>query len=221
MPVQFWRREIARAVLWTLLGVLAAAFTGHCCFLYGRQFESNRILSAESNASYNATVARACNDSAAIADPAQWEADYGSLAVEGLGRSRRMLERRTARILDRGVRDAGNRFLAAIQEQSIDGKISYRLDRDKLAGIDQDKLRRWAAIALAVLEIAQPFVPPPYNLATAAAIVLLKLYLAREGPIRGDFAAAWPRDGPPWASNCVFLRPGSNLEPLMAPSLAA
>lgn len=129
---------------------------------------------------YRKQVAIAVEDSAAVENVEAWHKANDEAAVQGLGYKRRALERRTIMIPDRGIREAGKAFLAAIDDEwGADGEIHYSIDRTKLVGIDEEKLKRWAAIALTVLSIAEPFVPPPYNLGVHAAIMLLKLYLGQ------------------------------------------
>lgn len=136
--------------------------------------------SAPVEPSYDSTLAKAIVDTAAIEDVAVWHIEHDRSAVQGLGWRKRSLERRTSLILDHGTREAGRAFLAAITETIDDNEdLIYTLDAKRLEGIDPDKLKRWAAIALTVLEIVEPFVPPPYNLGVHAAVMLLKLYLSQ------------------------------------------
>jgi len=132
---------------------------------------------------YESSLANAILDTAAIEDVPAWHVANDQAAVQGLGLRQRSLERRTSLIADRGTREAGRCFLAAIDwDYDEDGEIVYAFDRAKIQGIDPEKLKRWAAIALTVLQIVEPFVPPPYNLAVHAAVMLLKLYLADADP---------------------------------------
>ncbi len=162
---------------------------------------------SEQTPAYEAAVSQAIVDAVAIDDVTAWHATNDDAAVQGFGFRKRALERRTSFIVDRGVRDAGRAFLSSIVEtKNADGKTVYQLQREGFEAIDPEKLKRWAAIALTVLQIVEPFVPPPYNLAVHAAVMLLKLYLAQDEPqparmfgppVRG--ALAWPRF-PPWTS---------------------
>lgn len=180
---------------------------------------------AEADETYSAAVDKAITDAAAVDNVETWAAAYGEASIQGLGYKKSALERRTKRILNASVREAGQKFLSAIVEvpSPCGADPSYVLDRSKLVGIDEEKLKRWAAIALVFLEIVEPFVPPPYNLAVHAAVMLLKLYLAEDNDpvIRGYFTARAREDGRPIAFKCVLTRHGSNFAPLMAPKIAA
>ena len=66
------------------------------------------------------------------------------------------------------------------------GRRVFKIDRDAVAAIDPEKLKRWATIALTVLTFIEPFVPPPYNLAVHAAVLLLKAWLAKQDPLPQD-----------------------------------
>lgn len=129
---------------------------------------------------FQSVINKAIADTASIENVQAWHAEHAAKAVFGLSYRKRALERRTALIADHGVRSAGKAFLAAITTagEDEDGKTRVAVDLKKIEAIDKEKLKRWAAIALVFLEIAEPFVPPPYNLAVHAAIMLLKLYVA-------------------------------------------
>ncbi len=148
-------------------------------------FQSPKIVVSPSNSesNYTDTITKAIIDTAAVEDVAAWHVEHDVSAIQGLGSRKPLLEKRTRFIVDQGTRTAGQAFLNAIEEHfEADGEPSYSFDRSKLVGIDPEKLHRWAAIALTFLEIAEPFVPPPYNLGVHAAVMLLKLYLAQPVP---------------------------------------
>lgn len=141
------------------------------------------VLPNESQQAYDEALARSIADTTAIEDVQAWHRLNDDHAIQGIGFKKRSLDLRTALIVDQGTRTAGRAFLDAIDYEVDDaGDDYYTLNRSKLEGIDPEKLKRWAAIALTVLTIAEPFVPPPYNLAVHAAIMLLKLYLAVPDP---------------------------------------
>jgi hypothetical protein len=127
---------------------------------------------------YESELSKAALDVVAIDNIQAWHAQNDDQAARGLGYKRHSLERRTRLIADEGTRKAGQQFLASLTFDESGDLIN--LDRGLIQAIDPEKLKRWAAIAIRVLEFAEPFVPPPYNLAVRATIVLLKLYLVSE-----------------------------------------
>jgi len=197
--------SIALTITIMLLLVTVASYNA------GRRNEAAQARTspaAESEESYAAAVGNSINDTAAIEDVPAWFDANAEHAVQGIGYKKRALERRTRIIVNAGVREAGQQFLAAIviQPGAVNevGAPVYTLDRSKLINIDQEKLKRWAAIALVVLQFVEPFVPPPYNFAVHAAVMLLKLYLAEDEPIlRTFFVAGGPPDGRIQPSYCV------------------
>lgn len=118
-------------------------------------------------------------------DKAKWHAENDQKAANFFGFRKKMLGNRTALIRDHGVRAAGFAFLSAMRDTGTtdaSGMKIYKIDRDAIRAIDPAKLVRWAEIALTVLTFVEPFVPPPYNLAVHAAVMLLKAWLENQNP---------------------------------------